>query len=772
MYPGKPIKRVEDPRLITGRGHYVDDVKTPGILHAAFVRSPYAHARVGPVDTAEARGSPGVVAVLTAQDIAGTLKDLPARTFGDDWIRRATVNSPLHPVLARDRVCYVGQPVAVVVAESRYLARDAAETIRVDYEPLFTVMDALDAMEPGAPVVHPHIGTNIGMRASHTAGNVQEAFSSAHHVVRQRYHVQRVAPMPMETRGILADYAPDTDLLTVWDSTQVPHRIKAELAKALGRAEAGVRVIAPDVGGGFGEKLGFYPEEASVAYLSIQLSRPVKWIADRQENMLGFHARDHHIDMEVAVDREGIILGVRIRIVADVGAYFTPGSPMVPVIAGQRMLGPYKVPCLAVEMLSVVTNKPTSGVYRGAGAPEGAFCTERTMDLIASDLGLDPAEVRRRNFIHSAEFPYKTITGLTYDSGDYHKVFDRALEMSDYYGWRERTMHGESGGKLVGMGIATVVKQAGASGPTRTEVANLKVSPTGEVTAYTGVSPHGQGTETTFAQVVADELGISNTGVTVVHGDTALVPSGGGSGASRGVIVGANAMLLAAREMRRRLSQASAKLLGCPVEEVAFQNGAVHDRRVPHRGIPFPQVAAAFCKAEGQTLGVMVTSSYTLPEATFSFGAHVAVVELDPDTGDVKIVKYVAVQDSGRIINPLLASGQYHGGIAQGLGQALTENVLYTRDGQPLSGSLMDYAVPVAETLPDLELDTVETPSPTNPLGAKGVGELPTLAAPVVIANAVMDALKPYGVRHIDTPLTPEKVLRAIQSARSSGTPR
>jgi carbon-monoxide dehydrogenase large subunit len=458
--------------------------------------------------------------------------------------------------------------------------------------------------------------------------------------------------------------------------------------------------------------------------------------------------------------------------VADAGAYFGNSTPGPPYRASHRIIGPYATPAARVEVLGVITNKPPTGAYRGAGGPESAFCMERTIDLIARELDLDPAEVRRKNFIPPDAFPYETPTGLTYDSGNYALALDRALELADYQGWRERARQAPGpGAPLIGVGLATVIKMSGGSGESRVEEAWLTVEPTGQIVARTGVSPHGQGSETAFAQIVADGLGVTPDRVRVLHGDTAVIPSGGGTGSTRGTVVGGSALYVVAQQARQQLSHVAAELLQCPAEEVSFQEGRVFDRRQPARAIAFSELAAAACHAQQLPHGTEVAlqfsgrfvlgSPYQNPHA---FSAHVAVVEIDPDTGEVAIVRYAAVHDCGRIINPLLVQGQVHGGIVQGIGQALWEGMAYTPEGQPLTGSLLDYAVPRAKGLPELLTDTVETPSPMNPLGIKGVGELPTVAAPAAVANAVLDALARFGVRHIDTPLTPEKIWRALQA--------
>jgi carbon-monoxide dehydrogenase large subunit len=596
------------------------------------------------------------------------------------------------------------------------------------------------------------------------------AFAQADHVVRQRYQVQRLAPAPMEPRAVMAEYQSRGDLLTVWDSTQHPHEIREHIAHLLDRPKESVRVVAPDVGGGFGEKGCLYPEEVIIPYLSMLLNRPIKWAEERQENMTAFHGRGHTIDVEAAAKSDGTLLGIRVQIVADLGAYFLLSTPTVPVLTSHRLTGPYRTPAMSVEVQGIITNKPPTGAYRGAGGPEAAFCMERTMDLIAKDLGLDPVEVRRRNFIAPDTFPYETPTGITYDSGNYGEALDRALALSDYQYWKQQAQQRlSSTNTLIGVGLATVVKGSGARVIRLTDHARVIVDPSGRITVHTGVSPHGQGSATTFSQVAADELGVTPGDVQVLHSDTDILPEGGGTSGSRGMIAGGSAMYYVLEEARRKLTAIASHLLHCPAQDVTLKDGRAFNRQKPEQAVPFSQVARAAYDEEllppGVEPGLDFTGTHSLPASPYAFGAHVAVVEVSRETGQVTILKYAAVHDAGRIINPMLAEGQVQGAIAQGIGQALLEGMVYSEDGQPLTGSLMDYALPRAENTPDLTLGTIETPSPVTPLGVKGIGELPTLAAPVAVANAVMNALAPLGIRHIDTPLTPEKIWQAIHEA-------
>jgi carbon-monoxide dehydrogenase large subunit len=767
-YVGQAMKRFEDPRLVTGHGAFVGDLTLPDMLHAAVARSQHAHARLRRVDVAAAGALPGVIAVLTGADIAGVLPGIPTRAMTGERAVDA-LHAPEYPLLAHDTVCYVGQPIAVVVAHHPYVARDAVELITVDYEPLVPVLDPDAAARDEAPVIHAAMGTNVAMRLRQRAGDVQGAWAQADHVIRQRYVIQRVIPAPLETRGVLAQYQPQDDLLTVWNATQAPHRVKHFLVHLLQRPAQTVRVIAPDVGGSFGVKDCLFPEDVLIPYLAMRLRRPVKWIEERRENMLAYHGRGHTLDIEAAVRRDGVLLGIRVGVVADIGAYFLLTTPSAPFNVCRRILGPYHIPAISIELAGVLTNKTPTGAYRGTGSPEAAFCMERTMDLIAHDLGLDPAEVRRRNFIPPDAFPYQAATGLTYDSGNYAQAMERALELLDYPYWRDRARQQKPDEPRIGVGLATFLKSSGAAGDHRVESAEVTITPAGDILVYTGISPHGQGSETAFAQIVADEFGVHPAQVRVRHSDTALFPLGEGTSASRGLIVGGSAVYTVVQEARRHLAHVAAERLACSVEDISFHNGLACNRHTPEQGLTLALLVAtatsrAHSAVQGER-GLVFSGTYTLPGAPFSFGAHAVVVEVSRETGQVTILCYAGVHDCGRIINPRLVEGQILGGIAQGLGQALMEDVVYTPEGQPLTGSLLDYALPKADDMPPLRLETLEVPSPTNPLGAKGIGSVSTVPAPAAVANAVMDALASFGVRHLDMPLSAEKIWRAMQGA-------
>jgi carbon-monoxide dehydrogenase large subunit len=765
------VKRSEDPRLLRGLCAFVDDIKLPGMLHACMVRSPYAHARILLVDASAAGNLHGVIAVLTGDSLAGVVGDLVPRQMP----QLAGVNMPGHPALARDKVFYVGQPVAVVVAEDPYLARDAVDAVQVSYQPLPPVMDPAEAADEGSTPIHQDLGGNVVMRFHTGRGDLAASFARADRIVRGSYDVPRLSAAPMEGRGLVARYQPQEGLLTLWASTQTPYKVKTCLERLLSPPPARVRVIAPDVGGGFGQKVEVWPEDLAVSCLAIQLERPIKWVEERWENMLAYHARGHTAEVEAAVKSDGSILAMRFRMTADLGAFLLDASPGPPVNAAQRCAGPYAIPDMDVEVLSVITNRPPTGPYRGAGAPEGAFFMERTVDLIAGELGLDPVEVRRRNLIPPDAFPYTTATGITYDSGDFVPPLEKALELAGYDGFRRARQERAPGEPLLGIGVATVVKAAGGSGRMMQSIARVRVEPAGQVKVYTEVSPHGQGTATTFAQIAADELGVSIDDVQVLHGDTDMLPSGQGTFGSRGLAVGGSAMHVGLQQVRGKMALIAAHLLECPMENIIFQEGKVFNKLDPEQAMAFSDLASAAQRSHllppGVEAGLESQADFGLSGNPYGFAAHIALVEVDRDTGEVRVSRYVAVQDSGPVINPTLIEGQVHGGLAQGLGQALTEVVDYSPEGQPLNASFLDYGVPLARDMPEVRLGFTATASPTNPLGVRGVGELPAVAAPAAVTNAVMDALSGAGVRHVDNPLTPEKIWQALKGSSLGGFP-
>jgi len=758
-WTGRRLRRVEDPKLLQGRGAFLEDLTPEGALHVAVVRSPHAHARITAVDTSRALRAPGVVAVLCGADL-----DLPA--VPAEGLRGSRL-AP-HPVLARGVVRYVGEPVAAVVAATRAQAEDAAALVEVGYEPLEPVTDPQQALEDRV-LVHPELGTNVAYRRKVRAGDPDAAFAQAHRVVRATIRQQRVAPVPMEPRGVLASWDGARGLLTVWSSTQVPHDLRDALADALGLAANRIRVVAPDVGGGFGAKLNTYPEEVLVAYLSRRLHRPVRWVESRRENLVATaQGRSQAGQFEVACDPRGRILAIRARLVADIGAYTLSTTVDVPALTVRVLTGPYAVESVEAEVLEVYTHKTPTGAYRGAGRPEATFYLERLVDLVASELGLDPAAVRRRNLLPKSAFPYRSPTGAHYDSGDYRKALRVLLDRADYAGLRRWQAEERARGRYLGIGLSCYVEVCTFGW----ENARVRVSGDGSAVVFTGTSPHGQGGATGFAQIVADQLGIPPDRVEVVHGDTLAVPSGMGTAGSRTLVVGGSAVLRAAEKVRRKMQRLAAHLLEASPGDLELRDGKFVVRG-SDRAVTVEEVAAAAYQAgrlpHGMTPGLEEEGSFVVRQATAPFGAHLCVVEVDPETGEVRVLRYVSVDDCGVVVNPLLVEGQIQGGIVQAMGQALMEEVVYDPTGQPLTWSLLDYPVPRAAHAPAVEMHRTVTPSPTNPLGAKGVGEAGTIGATPAFVNAVLDALRPFGVLHLDTPLRPERIWRAIRESRGQG---
>lgn len=758
-YRGQSFHRLEDARLLRGQGNFVDDIQIDGMLHASVVRSSHAHAKLVRVDASHASAAGGVALVLTGQDLNGKIDPIGA-------IRREGMGEtpiPAHPVLAHDRVLYVGQPIAIVFASDRYTAKDAAALIDVEYAPLPALTDPRKSALAKEPL-HPHIGTNVVMRAEAGAGNVAEAFEHADRIVKGTYEIPRLVATPMETRGLVVQYDEAGDEMTMWTSTQVPHRVKTYLKALLPQQPVNVRVIAPDVGGGFGRKIEVWPEEVASAYAAIKLKRPVKWIEERSENLVASHGRGFTGDVEAAVREDGTILGLRFRMLADLGAFFltSSGGPLGNAV--QRVAGPYDVPAMDVECLGIVTNKPPTGPYRGAGGPEAAVLIERMMDTIAAELNIDPAELRRRNFIASDAFPHTTATGLTYDSGDFQTAFDRALTLADYDDVRSRQRSAEGGAISTGIGLATVIKASGGKAGVRQSNARIEIEGGGHVNVVTDVSPHGQGTETSFAQITADMLGVAIEDIDVQHGDTDMLENGGGTTSSRGLAVGGNAIYTALEQALETLKTTASGMLSCAPDDVFFANARAYSKLDFHAAVDFTDVVRTVIRRSGQPGPLTIDISYTLPANPFAFAAHVAVVNLDRGTGEVTIEKFVAVHDCGPMINPMIVRGQIQGGITQGIGQAMSEGIAYGVDGQPFQTNLMTYGVPNSESTPAYILENMETPSPTNPLGIKGIGELPTVASPVALANAVADALAHVGASDagLDMPLTQEQVWRAV----------
>ena len=764
---GTKVRRREDPRLVQGLSHYVDDLRMADVMHVAILRSPHAHARINGIDTDAAAALAGVVTVVTGADIGDSVGSVPCAAANP------TLRTPPHPVLARDEVRYVGEPVAAVVAGDSYTARDALDLIEVDYEPLPAVSDLEKALEPGSPLVHSQWDSNQAFTFECGTGDMDKARAEADVIVKQKFIHQRLAPIPVETRGVVARYFPGEDELTVWSSTQIPHLLRAMLALMLNFPEHRIRIIAPEVGGGFGCKLNVYREEGLLAHLAMKLKGTVKWIEGRRENIQAtIHGRGQVGTVEAAVKNDGTILGVTYDSLLDTGAYHQLLTPGMPPLTGLMISGSYKIPTLKFTSTGGFTNKVATDAYRGAGRPEATLVIERTMDLIARELDMDPLEVRRKNFAQPSDFPLSVATGLAYDSGNYQAALDRALEMVGYEDLRAEQKRLREEGRYMGIGFSTYVEIC-AMGPSAAlpaggwESGTVRMDFTGKATVLTGVSPHGQGEETTFAQIVSDDLGVPIEDVAVLHGDTAVVPNGIGTFGSRGISVGGTAVYMATQKVKEKAEAIAANVLECSAEDLEFEDGKFSVKGVPDKGITIQEVAlqahVATKLPAGMEPGLQATSVFEPSNFTFPFGTHICVVEVDTQSGEIEIKKYVAVDDCGKVINPMIVDGQVQGGIAQGLGQALLEEVVYDEDGQLVTGSLMDYAVARAEDLPPLEFDRTETPSPVNPMGVKGVGEAGTIGSTPSIVNAVVDALAPFGVTHIDMPLKPEKIWRLCQ---------
>lgn len=764
---GATVKRKEDPRLITGAGAYVGDLALPGLHHVVFVRSPYPSARIRGIDTTAAMQRAGVLAVVTGEEIAQHSALMPIGNSSEGSSGTGVIRPQSHYALSVGRVRHVGEAVAAVIATTPAIAADAAADVVVDWEPLPAVVDMASAAASGAPKLFDDMESNVDHVWQRTSGDVDGAFANAYKIVRQRMNNQRVSGVSMEGRAVAAMVDPLTGGLTVWTSTQAAHWIRRDLAKVLGMAENQIRVIAPDVGGGFGVKIGIYPEEIALAALTRLYKVPLRWIEGRVEHMAATtHGRAQVAEYEAAVQEDGTVTALRARILADVGAY--PIAAGIPDLTGEMFVGVYKIPAVDVEITCVFTNTTPVAAYRGAGRPEAAYYIERLMNRIAHELGKDPAEVRRKNFIPPEDFPYTTPVGTLYDSGEYARALDKALEISDYAGLRKeqetRRRAADSKAPLLGIGLACYVEMCGF-GPF--ESARVRVEESGTVTVYTGISPHGQGGGTTFAQIVADTLGADFNTVVVKYGDTDNTPMGNGTMGSRSIAVGGSALVRAAGKVREKATRIAAHLLEAAPADIVLESGRYQVRGVPDRGLSLAEIAE---KAHTDELpdeidpGLEATDFFKPPHLIYPFGAHVAVVEVVPETGQVDIRAYYTVDDCGPRISPMLVAGQVHGGLAQGISQALLEEIVYDENGQLLSGSLMDYAIPRADDLPAFTLDQTETPTPHNPLGAKGIGEAATIGSTPALTNAVVDALSHLGITHLDMPLRPERVWRALQS--------
>ncbi|MFQ5966367.1 MAG: xanthine dehydrogenase family protein molybdopterin-binding subunit [Acidimicrobiia bacterium] len=772
---GEAVQRLEDPRLITGQARFTDDVTLPGTAHLVVVRSLLAHARIRSVDVAQAKAMPGVVGVYTGDDLSA---------FGHSGIPCAWIVpmsgcvAPDHPPVAIDRVRYVGDAVAVVVAETEAQARDAAAAVEVDYEPLEVVTNAWEAAQDGAPLVHDDVPNNIGMHWVMSGGDVDSAFEEADVTVSERLINQRLIPNAMEPRSALAQWDSAMGEVTLYVTSQNPHIARYLLSLDTGIPEHKIRVISKDIGGGFGSKIPHYPEDSIVIFAARQLGRPVKWTETRSENYQAtIHGRDHVQEIEMAATKDGKITAIRGTVWANMGGYMSTAAPGVPTILHGLMLsGAYDIPNLKEEVYAMFTNTTPVDAYRGAGRPEATLIVERLVDLMAKKLDMDPVEFRRNNLIPPFTDGHEVASGITYDSGNYEAALDKALEMAGYDDLRARQAELRKEGRYLGIGVTTYVEICGL-GPSQVagavgfggglwEGAILRVLASGKVKLMVGVNPHGQGEETTFAQIVADELGMPVEDVEVVYGDTERTPMGWGTYGSRTTAVASGAISGAIEKIKDKGAKIAAHLLEASPEDIEFEDGKFFVKGSPDQAKTIQEIAVmanvAWDMPEGVDPGLEASSFFDPANFVYPFGTHIAVVEVDAETGEIDLLRYVAVDDCGRIINPMIVDGQVHGGVTQGVGQVFWEGAVYDDDGNLVTGSMMDYAVPKAHFLPDFEVDKTETPSPVNPLGVKGVGETGTIASTATAYNAVIDALAPLGVESLDMPFTPERVWRAI----------
>jgi aerobic carbon-monoxide dehydrogenase large subunit len=778
---GSAIKRREDPRLITGAATYVDDIKLPGLTYAAILRSPYAHARITAINLGEARKAAGVIAVYTGADIKDRVAPVPCAWNPPN----CDLKVPAHPLLAFEKVRYVGDGVAMVVADSRAAARDAIDLIDVDYDTLDGGVDPEKMAQPGAPQLHDSVPGNIAFTWVVAGGDAERAFQSAEVTVQQRMVQQRLLPTAMEPRAAVASYNKGSGHLTLWATSQNPHIHRILCSIMLKLPEHRIRVIAPEVGGGFGSKLAIYADEALVSLAAMDLGRPVKWTEDRSENYkVTTHGRDHVEHVELCGNRDGTITGLRTKVYAGLGAYASTAGPGIPTILhGLIYPGAYGVPNVHGTVYGVYTSAAPVDAYRGAGRPEASYLLERMVDIFARKIGMDPVEVRRKNFIPADKFPFTTSTGLTYDSGNYEPALDRALQILDYKAFRRQQEEARKQGRYLGVGVVSYIEICGL-GPSQVagavgfggglyDSAVVRVYPTGVVRVYIGASPHGQGEETTFAQIVADEFGYPVENVEIVHGDTETTPQGWGTYGSRSTAVCGSAVKIAAQRVKEKAKKIAAHLMEANEQDIHWKDDAFQVRGSPGQGKSFAEVAlmanVAWNMPAGVEPGLEASAFFDPSNFVYPFGSHVCTVEVDPETGEVKILRYIAVDDCGPHINPMIVEGQIHGGVVQGLGEGLQEICVYDEAGQLITGTMMDYAVPKASQMPRIETDHTVTPSPVNPLGVKGCGEAGTISSAACLVNAVCDALAPLGITHIDKPLTPARVWAAIQQARASG---
>lgn len=765
---GASVKRKEDPAFLQGKGQYVDDIKLPEMLHAAFVRSPHAHAKIGRIDKSAALAVPGVHAVLVHADLPEVVR---AQTL-PLLVPHPAITQPFMPyALAKDETCYVGEPVACVVADSRYIAEDAAQRIEVEYEPLPAVSDCRAALDKGAPLAHAGTDSNVAARFPVTVGDTDAAFRGAAHVFREALHQHRGGPFSIECRGAVASYEAPTQSFTLFVSSQGSHRLKRCMQDMFDLGDNQVRVVAPDVGGGFGPKGSYYPEYALVAVAARALNRPVKWIEDRLENFLATHQeRDQYWDVEIAIDRDAKILGVRGRLVHETGAY-VPWGIVLPMISATTMPGPYVIPAFKLEVVSLFTNKIQTTPVRGAGRPEAVFAMERLLDRVARELKLDPAEVRRRNFILPEQMPYQVGIvfrdgrPVTYDSGDYPASQAAALEASGHAEFAQRQAQARKQGRYLGIGLANAVEATGL-GPY--EGATLRVSTTGKIVVYTGATPQGQSHKTTLAQIAADQLGVGFEDVTVVTADTSSIPLGVGSFAARTAVNAGSSVHLAAIEVADKAKKIAAAMMECSEQDLELADGFVRLKGAPEMKKSLREIAVksigmpGFSMAGGLPPGLEHTAYFTPDRATYSNGTHVAEVEVDIETGAVTILRYTVAHDCGRVINPMIVDGQVVGGVAHGVGNALFERMLYDDNAQPLTTHFGEYLLPQAADVPHIDLVHLETPSPLNPLGLKGAGEGGTIPAIAAIISAVENALAPFAVTITEAPITPQRIVELL----------
>jgi aerobic carbon-monoxide dehydrogenase large subunit len=777
-YVSRSVKRTEDPPLLMGRAHFMGDLRLPGLLAVKFLRSPHAHARVLHVDVRAALALPGVEAVVTGRDLASSTRPIRAVMSGAGYKESGW------PALAHEKVRFAGEPVAAVVAGDQYRAEDALEAIEVTYEPLPAVVDAEAAMKPGAAILHAEMGDNVIFQTRFENGDVARMLASADIRLAETFRHARCSSSPMEPRGVMASVEPVDGTLTVWASTQSPHLMRSGLAEALGLPESRIRILCPAVGGGFGPKMHLYPEDIVVAELARRLRRPVRWLEDRRENLLASaQARDHVNHVEIGARKDGTLLAIKSTLICDSGAYsvYPVTASLEPLTAAGILPGPYRVAALAYDAYAVATNKCPAGAYRGVGMALGTFVRERLVDMVARRAGLDPVDVRRRNFVEASELPFTTASGLVVDSGDPRQSHERALDGADYATVRAtpRTANGKYRGvgvaaytEFTGMGSGTF-RRRGMKQVSGHDAATVRVEPTGEVRGFVSAASQGQGHATTLAQVLADELGVPLESVSIVEGDTERCPHGSGSFASRSMVVSGGALVLAARRVREKIGTIAAHMLEAAREDLAFDDGVIAVRGAPGRALTVAQVANLAYRPAGGTLppgvdpALEATQYYDPPPATFSNGTHVAVVEVDPETGQVTILRYVVVEDCGRIVNPMIVDGQTHGAVAQGIGNALYEDLTYDAGGQPLTTTFMDYLIPGTLEVPAVEVIHLETPPAVSVTGFKGMAEGGTIGSTAAVANAVADALAPLGLEIRELPVTPDRLYRLLKEKRS-----